>query len=51
LGRDFLAKLQNRSIGSLYSRMRKQHGNSPIVTISVNGALMIFGSVSNLIGK
>jgi len=51
LGSDLLAVMDNQSIGSLHSRNRKWHGNSPILKMSVNGASMIFGLVRNLIGK
>jgi hypothetical protein len=48
---DLLAVIHNQRIGSLYRQKRKQHGNSPILKISVNRASTIFSLAGKLIEK
>jgi len=41
--------IHNNSIDNLYTRKRKQDAQSPILTMSVNGASTIFGLVGQVI--
>jgi hypothetical protein len=46
-----LAVMCNQHIDSLYQQKSKQLGQFPILTIGINGTLMIFAVVNKVIGK